>query len=63
MIVLKDNLVRMSNNNVVIGMGIKGRAKMAKSSVPIEQKMAYLTLGSGVVSNQTSVKRKPINFL
>ncbi len=71
MIVLKDNLVRMANNNVVIGMGIKGRHKMAPAVENLHTAVQKINLannslarGSGsIVGQATAIKRKPISFL
>jgi hypothetical protein len=70
MIILKDNLVKMSNNNVVIGMGVKSRKNVSKvdSLTNTINKINLVSgtgriQGMGLVNNVTSVKRKPINFL
>ena len=71
MILLKDNLIRMGNNNVLVGMGIKSKRNTMPTKVDnLTNAINKINLVSGtgqmgrsLVNNTTSVKRKPINFL
>lgn len=69
MILLKDNLVKMGNNTVLVGMGIKGRKQVNKvdNLTNAVNKINLVSgtgqMGRGLVNNTTQVKRKPINFL
>ena len=70
MILLKNNLVKMGNNNVLVGMGVKGRKQVNKlddltnavNKINLVSGTGRL-MGRGLVNNSTQIKRKPINFL
>ena len=71
MILLKDNLVRMSNNNVLVGMGVKSKKPMSNNVDSLTSTINKINLvsgtgrmtGMGLVNNVTSVKRKPIKVV
>lgn len=62
-VVLKDNLVKASHHNIVMGMGIKKPKLSVNLPIPMAVKMGNLNLGGGsFVGTTTQVKRKPISF-
>ncbi len=63
-IVLKDNLIKASHHNVVMGMGIKKLKLPTNNVVPLSVSMGKMNLtGGSLVGSTTQTKRKPIQFL
>ena len=66
-IVLKDNLIKASHHNVVMGMGIKKpKQSMAGNNnvVPLAVSMGKVNLtGGSLVGTTSQPKRKPIEFM
>ena len=71
MILLKNNLVKMGNNNVLVGSGVKGRKQVTKlddltnavNKINLVSGTGRQQMGRGLVNTSTQIKRKPINFL
>ncbi len=63
-VVLKDNLVKASHHNIVMGMGIKLKKPNLNVSmpVPLSVRMGNLNVGGSLVGATSQVKRKPISF-
>ncbi len=66
-VVLRDNLAKISNHNIVMGMGVRKQRQPGEGRntvVPLSVSMGKMNLtGGSLVGSTTQTKRKPIQFL